>query len=84
METKTDCTLLSARMSRLSGLPAFPTCISTILAAHHTNIVKNCTPKTNFQSSSESNKGQLSSSTTTEQHSVIRTVSTKAEGSFSH
>lgn len=47
-ETKTDCTLLSARMSILSGLLAFPTCLSTILASHHTNILKNCTPRTLF------------------------------------
>lgn len=37
-ETKTDCTLLSARTSSLSALLVFPTCLSTILAARHTNI----------------------------------------------
>lgn len=34
LETKTDCTLLSARTSSLSELLVFPTCLSTILAAH--------------------------------------------------
>lgn len=37
-ETKTDCTLLSARTSSLSALLVFPSCLSTILAAPHTNI----------------------------------------------
>lgn len=42
-------------------LLVFPTRLSTISAARHTNKLKNSTPRANFQSSSESNKGQPSS-----------------------